>query len=160
MDPFEALGLPRSWPVDPLEVRSAQRRLTASWHPDRFPDPAQRSGAQERLAQVNEAAARLLDPLGSAQALLEVLAPSPRPAEPKPAPTFLAAMMEIREAIDGGGDHAAALAEVAALRAQAEADARGAFTALAAGSQAAWNAAAEAVGRLRALRRAEEGAAA
>lgn len=160
MDPFEALGLPRSWPVDPVAVRSAQRRLAAAWHPDRFADPAQRSGAQERLAQLNEAVARLLDVLGSAQALLEVLAPVPRPVEPRPSPMFLAVLMEIREAIDHGGDRAAALMEVASLRAQAESDARGAFAALAAGSDAAWTTAAEAVGRLRALRRAEEGAAA
>lgn len=157
-DPFEALGLPRGWPLDPQAVRAAQRRAVASWHPDRFGDPARRSEAQARVAAANEAAARLLDPLTCAQALLDALAPEPRPAEPKPQPAFLMTMMEIREAIDGGGDRSSALVAVAEQRERAEADARAAFEALQRGETRAWPEAAEAVGRLRALRRAEEGA--
>lgn len=158
-DPFEALGLARAWPLDAQAVRSAQRRVAAAWHPDRFEDLARRSEAQARVAAANEAAARLLDPLGCAQALLEVVAPSPRPAEPRHRPDFLATLMEIREAIDAGGDRGPVLAVVAAERHRAEADARTAFEALLLGRHEAWPTAAEAVGRLRALRRAEEGAA-
>ena len=159
IDPFGALGLPRVWPLDPQAVRGAQRRAAAAWHPDRFEDPARRVEAQARVAAVNEAAARLLDPLACAQALLDALAPVPRPAEPRPQPEFLMAMMEIREAIDAGGDLAGAWSAVAQQRALAEADARRAFEALQQGTPGAWTDAAEAVGRLRALRRAEEGAA-
>lgn len=157
-DPFAALGLPRAWPLDPQAVRDAQRRAAAASHPDRFDDPARRSEAQARIAAVNEAAARLLDPLAGAQALLEALAPEPRPAEPRSSPTFLAAMMEVREAIDGGHGRDEALAEVASMRRQAEEDARRAFGSLLRGASGAWAEAAEAVGRLRALRRAEAGA--
>ena len=139
-------------------MRNAQRRAVAAWHPDRFEDPARRSEAAARVAAVNEAAARLLDPLGGAQALLELLAPVPRPTEPRPAPGFLAAMMEIREALDGEGDPSHAHREIEALRGQAEAEARAAFGGLLSGDAGAWAPASEAVGRLRALRRAEEGA--
>lgn len=158
-DPFEALGLPRVWPLDVQAVRGAQRRAVAAWHPDRFADPARRSEALARVAELNEAAARLLDPIGCAQALLDTLAPIPRPSEPRPAPAFLAAMLEMREAIDGGDDPAGVETELAGHRARAESDARAAFGQLTAGRTEAWAVAAEALGRLRALRRAQEEAA-
>lgn len=157
-DPFEVLGLPKGWPLDPQVVRGAQRRACAAWHPDRFDDPARRSDAQARVAAANEAAACLLDPIACAQALLDALAPVPRPPEPRARPAFLMAMMEIREAIDAGGDLAAVWTAVAEQRRLAEADARRSFEALQGGAADAWADAAEAVGRLRALRRAEEGA--
>lgn len=155
-DPFEALDLPRAWPLDAQAIRGAQRRAVAASHPDRFRDPALRSEAQVRVAAVNEAAARLLDPIGCAQALLQVLAPTPQPAEPRPSADFLACMMEIREAIDGGEGRAAALEAMAEQRRQAEADAKAAFARLQQGHREAWALAAEAVGRLRALHRAEQ----
>jgi DnaJ-domain-containing protein 1 len=139
-------------------VRIAQRRAAAAWHPDRFPDPARRSEAIARLAAANEAAGRLLDPVAGAQALLDALAPAPRPAEPKPEPAFLMVMMEVRESIDGGGDAAEARLVIDRERARAERDAAAAFARLMGGDGTAWPPAAEAVGRLRALRRADEGA--
>lgn len=154
-DPFAALGLPASWRVQADAVRQAQRRAVARWHPDRFPDPAARAEAQVRVAEANEAAATLLDAIGCAQAALDRLAPSPRPPEPRPAPAFLAAMLEVREAVDAGAGHEARPA-LHALRDQAEADLSSAYAALEAGDAASWPRAAEALGRLRAVRRAAE----
>jgi DnaJ-domain-containing protein 1 len=153
MDAFEALGIARAWRVPPDLVRAAQRRLCATFHPDRFADPAARADAQVRVARANQAAAALLDPLGCAQALLDALAPMPRPAEPRPESAFLMAMMEIRERVDGEGVTAVE-PELAALQARAEADAERFFGALEAGDASAWVSAAEAVGRLRAVARA------
>ena len=154
-DPFEALGLEPAWRVDPERVRQAQRRAVARWHPDRFPDPAARDEAQRRVAQVNESAATLLDPIACAQAALDRLAPQPRPAEPRPAPAFLAAMLEVREAVDAGSTHEARPA-LEGLAAEAERDLADAFAALVAGASGAWIRAAEALGRLRAVKRAHE----
>jgi DnaJ-domain-containing protein 1 len=153
MDPFEALGLPRSWRLPAEQIRAAQRRVCAVAHPDRFQDPAERAEAQARVARANQAAAALLEPLGCAEALLGVLAPQPRPAEPRPDPVFLSEMIELRERLDGGEADAVAL-ELAALERTAQADAEGGFARLLAGDGSAWGAAAEAVGRLRAVLRA------
>ena len=154
-DPFEALGLAVAWRLEADAVRQAQRRMASRWHPDRFVDPAARADAQRRVAEANEAARTLLDPVGCAQAALERLAPEPRPAEPRPTPDFLAAMLEVREAVDAGATHEAAPA-LQQLRARAEADLAGAFEALQRGESGAWPRAAEALGRMRAVRRAME----
>ena len=45
MDPFEALGLPRSWRLPAEQIRAAQRRVCAASHPDRFQDAAARADA-------------------------------------------------------------------------------------------------------------------
>lgn len=153
MDPFEALGLPRSWRPDPQQVRSAQRRVAASSHPDRFADPAARAEAQRRVSLANRAASELLEPLGGAQAILQALAPDPRPAEPRPDPAFLALMIDIRERLDDGGAKAVE-ADLSELERAAGTDAEAAFHRLTAGDASAWHAAAAAVGRLRAIARA------
>ncbi|MFM7808469.1 MAG: iron-sulfur cluster co-chaperone HscB C-terminal domain-containing protein [Planctomycetota bacterium] len=153
MDPFEALGLPRSWRLPSEQIRSAQRRVCAASHPDRFHDPAQRADAQARVALANQAAATLLEPLGCAESLLAALAPQPRPAEPRPSPMFLAEMIELRERLDAG-EAASVASDLAALEQAAQADAEAGFERLLAGDSGAWNAAAEATGRLRAVLRA------
>jgi len=86
MDPFEALGLPRSWRLPAEQIRAAQRRVCAASHPDRFQDAAARADAQTRVARANQAAASLLEPLGCAEALLGVLAPSRAPRILAPIP--------------------------------------------------------------------------
>lgn len=154
-DPFAALGLPPAWQMDADAVRQAQRRAVARWHPDRFPDPAARADAQRRVAEANEAAAALLDPVTCAQAALERHAPVPRPPEPRPAPAFLAAMLEVREAVDAG-EAAQAGPALDELRVRAERDLAEAFERLSGGDAAAWSEASEALGRLRAVRRAAE----
>jgi DnaJ-domain-containing protein 1 len=153
MDPFEALGLPRSWRLPAEQIRASQRRVCAMSHPDRFQDPAQRDEAQARVSRANQAAAALLEPLGCAEALLSVLSPQPRPADPRPDPTFLAAMIELRERLDAG-EATAVASDLAALEQAAQADAESGFARLVAGEAGAWSAAAEATGRLRAVLRA------
>lgn len=151
---FETLGLSPAWSLPAQTVRDAQRRMAARWHPDRFADVAERDAAQQRVAKANEAAATLVDPLARGQALLELFAPIPRPNDARPQPAFLMRMMSLREAIDGGD--AGVQDELEALRAQAEADAERLFDRLVGGDSSAWPEAGEALGRLRAVRRARE----
>lgn len=151
---FETLGLSPAWSLPAQTVRDAQRRVAARWHPDRFADAAERDAAQRRVAKANEAAATLVDPLARGQALLELFAPVPRPNDARPQPAFLMQMMSLREAIDGGD--VGVQDELEALRAQAEADAERLFGRLVGGDSSAWPEAGEALGRLRAVRRARE----
>lgn len=151
---FETLGLSPAWSLPAQTVRDAQRRVAARWHPDRFADAAERDAAQQRVAKANEAAATLVDPLARGQALLELFAPVPRPNDARPQPAFLMQMMSLREAIDGGD--VGVQDELEALRAQAEADAERLFGRLVGGDSSAWPEAGEALGRLRAVRRARE----
>jgi molecular chaperone HscB len=151
---FETLGLSPAWSLPAQAVRDAQRRVAARWHPDRFADAAERDAAQRRVAKANEAAATLVDPLARGQALLELFAPVPRLNDARPQPAFLMQMMSLREAIDGGD--VGVQDELEALRAQAEADAERLFGRLVGGDSSAWPEAGEALGRLRAVRRARE----
>lgn len=137
-------------------MRDAQRRMAARWHPDRFTDAAARDDAQRRVARVNAAVAVLLDPLARGQALLDLWAPVPVPPEPRARPEFLARMMALREAIDERTVDSAVHDDLTELEIQANADAARHFERLAAGEAAAWSDAGEALGRLRALRRARE----
>lgn len=49
--PFAVLGLGPSATAD--DVRAAYRRLVKTCHPDRFPDPAERAAAQEKMIALN-----------------------------------------------------------------------------------------------------------
>jgi len=140
-------------------VRTAQRRAAARWHPDRCRDPAERSEAQRRVTEANEAAAVLLDPLHRGRALLEALAPSPKPSEPRPEAEFLADMLALHEGLvsaDSAARHAA-MEEVTAMRRASEREALRHFARLSAGDASAWVDAASALARLRAAVRAAEG---
>lgn len=157
MDPFAVLGLQPAWELDVQAIRAAQRRAAMRWHPDRVTDPAGRAEASTRVAQVNEAATQLLDPLARAQALLDRAAPAPRPPEPRPRPDFLMSMMRVRDALDAGGsERAEALAELELIEHAARRDTAAYLASLRPADAAGWVAAAEAVGRLRAVRRARE----
>ena len=160
-DPFELLGLPRSWRVTVEEIRAAQRRCSIVSHPDRHTDLASRANALDESSRINAAASELLDPLSRGNAILQALAPTPRPAEPKQSPEFLMRMMELREAVDGAGQDPQARREIAAqvaaeLRAiELETDA--AMGALLTRPQVeTWRAAFDACHRLRAMRRASD----
>ena len=115
---------------------------------------AEPSKVDEARAKANEAAATLVDPLARGQALLELFAPVPRPNDARPQPAFLMQMMSLREAIDGGD--VGVQDELEALRMQAEDDAERLFGRLVGGDSSAWPEAGEALGRLRAVRRARE----
>ncbi len=160
MDAFEVLGLDRAWRLSDSTIRNTQRQLSTRWHPDRCLDPAQRTQAIERMGAVNEAAAILLDPLARGQELLNLFRPDSHATDPRPEQGFLAEMMEIREAIDqhGGRTDPEIVQRLLQLSQSAQHDADYSFTALLQGDSSAWMASAEALGRLRALRRANEDA--
>jgi len=160
-DPFAVLGLPRAWNVTVEEIRAAQRTSSIAAHPDRQTDPAARANALQLSSRINAAATELLDALSRGAAIVRVLAPTPRPPEPKQDATFLMRMMELREAVDQASDNALTRSTVAAqiaheLRAiEVETDV--AMHELITRPHAqTWTAALDALNRLRALRRAHE----
>jgi DnaJ-domain-containing protein 1 len=160
-DPFEMLGLPRSWRLTVEEIRAAQRRCSIVSHPDRHTDLTSRANAMDESSRINAAASELLDPLSRGSAILNALAPTPRPAEPKQSLEFLMRMMELREAVDAAGQDPQARREIAAdvaaeLRA-IELETDEAMGALLSRPQVeTWRAAFDACHRLRAMRRAND----
>lgn len=106
MDDFELFGLPRRFALDRAELDSRRRALQAEVHPDRFAgtDPASRRAAMQSAVRVNEAYARLGDPLKRAAYLCE-LAGTPIRAEDNTAMPleFLRQQMAWRESLDDAG---------------------------------------------------------
>jgi molecular chaperone HscB len=113
-DDFTLFGLPQRQALDRAELDARRRDLQAQVHPDRF---ASEGAAAQRIAmqwavRVNEAYARLKDPLSRAAYLCE-LRGVPVDAERNTAmpAAFLMQQMQWREALD----EAAGLADVQAL---------------------------------------------
>jgi len=102
-DDFELFGLPRRFALDRAELDSRRRALQAEVHPDRFAgaDAASRRAAMQSAVRVNEAYARLGDPLKRAAYLCE-LAGAPVRAEDNTAMPleFLRRQMAWRESLD------------------------------------------------------------
>lgn len=141
------------------EIRAAQRRCSIAAHPDRQPDAVRRRSAVEEASRINAAAGDLLDSLSRGRAILELLAPNPRPTEPRQDPAFLMRIMELRESVDAAGRDGAERRKIAEeVRrdlAHVETETDTAMAALIARPDAAsWTAACDALNRLRALRRA------
>ena len=109
-DDFTLFGLPRRHALDRAELDARWRALQGEVHPDRFAaqgDAAQRV-AMQWAVRVNEAHARLKDPLRRGAYLCE-LAGAPIDAEKNtsmPA-AFLMQQIEWREALDEAADAAA-----------------------------------------------------
>ena len=105
-DDFELFGLPRRFALDRGELESRRRALQVEVHPDRFAgaDPASRRAAMQSAVRVNEAYARLGDPLRRAAYLCE-LAGTPVRAEDNTAMPleFLRQQMSWRESLDEAG---------------------------------------------------------
>jgi molecular chaperone HscB len=109
-DDFTLFGLPRRHALDRADLDQRWRALQGEVHPDRF---AAQGDAAQRLAmqwavRVNEAHARLKDPLRRAAYLCE-LAGVPIDAERNTAmpAAFLMQQMEWREALDDAAGEAA-----------------------------------------------------
>lgn len=106
-DPFETLGLPPRFDLDPAVIERAYLSRVAPLHPDiARGDP----DAARRAAVVNDARRTLDDPERRANALLARLGGPTKEAEKSLPPGFLAEMMEVRESIDdalASGDPAA-----------------------------------------------------
>ena len=105
-DDFELFGLPPRFALDRGELDSRRRALQAEVHPDRFAgaDAASRRAAMQSAVRVNEAYARLGDPLKRAAYLCE-LAGAPVRAEDNTAMPleFLRQQMAWRESLDDAG---------------------------------------------------------
>jgi len=73
-DDFELLGLPRLYALDPHELDERRRALQAAVHPDRHDagDSVAQRVAMQWAVRVNEAHARLKDPLQRAAYLCEL----------------------------------------------------------------------------------------
>lgn len=114
---FELLGVPARFAQDAGALAEAWRALQARVHPDRFAadGPAAQRLALQWAARVNEAYARLKDPLARAAYLCEqrgvALGTHDNTAMP---PAFLMQQMAWREALDEGTELGALRAEVAA----------------------------------------------
>lgn len=107
-DPFETLGLPRSFNVDPAGVRRAWLSASGALHPDRAGgDPLEEAEIARRSAQVNAARRALDNPEFRAEALLRLLGGPPVGADKSLPDGFLAEMMSVREELEeAAGDPA------------------------------------------------------
>jgi len=109
IDDFALFGLSRSFALDRADLDARRRALQAEVHPDRFAgaDAAARRAAMQSAVRVNEAHARLADPLKRAAYLCE-LAGTPIRAEDNTAMPldFLREQMAWRESLDDAGSRA------------------------------------------------------
>jgi molecular chaperone HscB len=126
VDPFETLGIPRSFDVDLGAAERAHRELSRALHPDRFVGavPSERRTALTRAVAVNEAWRVVRDPIRRAEALLALAGVEVgEGAEPKAEPEFLMEMLEQREALTDA-KRARDLGSVRRLAAEIEARAK------------------------------------
>src|SRR5687768_1791659 len=99
-DPFETLGLPRRFEVDPEDVEKRYRELQRALHPDKFAQApaAERRAALSRAVTVNEAYRTLRDDLQRAAALLRLAGRAPAGGD-RADPELLMEVMELRESL-------------------------------------------------------------
>lgn len=101
MDPFEALGLPPRYTLDPADLQRRYLARAAAAHPDLGADDD-----GEAIASLNTARAILADPLRRAAALLQRIGPAAATPRDELPPGFLqeimAARLEAEEALEAG----------------------------------------------------------
>lgn len=100
-DPFETLGLARTFEIDLRAVEQRFRDLSRAVHPDRFADksPAERRIAAEQTVALNDAFRLIRDKMNRVLALLSA-AGKPIHETARAEPGLLMEIMELREAID------------------------------------------------------------
>ncbi|MBL8679466.1 MAG: Fe-S protein assembly co-chaperone HscB [Myxococcales bacterium] len=100
-DPFETLGLARTFEIDLRAVEQRFRDLSRAVHPDRFADksPAERRMAAEQTVALNDAFRLIRDSMNRVLALLAA-AGKPIHETARAEPSLLMEIMELREAID------------------------------------------------------------
>lgn len=112
-DPFDLLGIPPTFEVDPSALQRAWLAGSARLHPDRFsagsaaPDEARRLAL---LAALNQSKAALADPFQRGEALLARLGGPSKEADKSLPDSFLMEMLEVREQLEeaaASGDSAA-----------------------------------------------------
>jgi molecular chaperone HscB len=131
IDDFALFGLPRRFAIDRGELDARRRRLQGEVHPDRFAgaDAAARRAAMQSAVRVNEAYARLGDPLRRAAYLCELQGAPVRAEDNTAMPIdFLQQQMRWREALDDAGTRA----QVEAVEHELERERRVAYERLAA----------------------------
>ncbi len=96
LDPFQILGLPRTFNIDAAALRRAYLAQSASLHPDLATDP----DAPRRMAALNAAKRTLDDPERRANALLELLGGPASNQDRRLPEGFLIEILETREAIE------------------------------------------------------------
>ena len=118
-DDFELFGIPRRFAIDAGALDAKRRALLAEVHPDRFAtaDASARRTAMQWSVRVNEAHARLKDPLRRAAYLCELAGTAVRAEDNTAMPAaFLMRQMAWREALDEADTRAG----VEALRSEVE----------------------------------------
>lgn len=105
-DPFATLGLERRFELDPARLEARYRELQRTLHPDRHVGgtASARSLSLSRAMEVNEAYRTLKDELRRAEALLTLLGGVHREGGEVQDGTFLAEVMELREALGDARD--------------------------------------------------------
>ena len=99
-DPFDTLGLPPRYDLDPADLHARFIHASAGTHPDRYTDPVEQSQAAERAAEVNHAYAVLSDPERRADALLTRMGGPAKDEDKSLPPDLLMDMMEVREQLE------------------------------------------------------------
>ena len=102
LDPFEVLGLPRTFAVDLRVAEKAHRELSRALHPDKYASAgaSERRDALNKAADVNEAWRIVRDPVRRAEALFQLAGVEVgETKEPKPDPELLMEVLEKREAL-------------------------------------------------------------
>lgn len=96
-DPFEVLGLPRRFDLEPAAITKAWLVKSAASHPDRQPDA---TDAAREMARLNAARQALTDPERRANALLRLLGGPSKEADRSLPDGFLERTLELREEIE------------------------------------------------------------
>lgn len=102
LDPFEVLGLPRTFGVDLRAAEKTHRELSRALHPDKYASAgvSERRDALNKAADVNEAWRIVRDPVRRAEALFQLAGVEVgETKEPKPDPELLMEVLEKREAL-------------------------------------------------------------
>ncbi len=137
-NPFETLGLARSFDVDVTAVEKTHRDLSRALHPDKYASAgaSERKAALSKAIEVNEAFRVVRDPIRRAEALFRIAGVAVGESnEPKASADFLMDVMEQREALSDARD-AKNLSAVQKLGASIEARAKATEAALAGGFRA------------------------
>ena len=114
-DPFERLGVPAAFELDPAVLRERVIRLSLRLHPDRAPDPVTAELNTRELAAINEAARVPENDERRAEALL-ALRGGPSASDDRTLPggfleSILAVRMDLEHALSVGDEQGTATLE-------------------------------------------------
>lgn len=98
-NPFEILGLPTRFQLDPEELEARYRKLSREHHPDFNPGtcPVEQVAVLQRSAAINDAYHTLRDPWSRVEALIKTHDPEAMAETKTLCPMFLMEAMEVRE---------------------------------------------------------------